>query len=67
MILTIIDNQKSNNFNNKELSNDICNFCNFLEISLNSSSSLSEFKNNYFCKDKEETIYMKNSSINIIN
>ena len=67
MILTIIDNQKSNNFNNKELSNDICNFCNFLEISINSSSTLSEFKNNYFCKDKEETIYMKNSSINIIN
>ena len=67
MILTIIDNQKSNNFNNKELSNDICNFCNYLEIKINRSSTLSEFKTNYFCKDKEETIYMKNSSINIIN
>ena len=63
MILNIIYYEKSNNFNNNELSNDICNFCNFLENSLVNISTLSEFKSNYYFKDKEETIYMKNSSI----
>ena len=67
MILNIVYNEKSNNFKNNEISSDICNFCNFLESSLYKVSTLSEFKINYFLKDKEETIYMKNSSINIIN
>ena len=67
MLLNIVYNEKSNNFKNNELSSDICNFCNFLESSLYKVSTLSEFKINYFLKDKEETIYMKNSSINIIN
>ena len=67
MILNIVYYEKSNNFNKNEFSNDICNFCNFLETSLINISSLSEFKSNYFCKNKEETIYIKNSSINIIN
>ena len=67
MILNIIYYEKSNNFNNNELSNDICNFCNFLENSLVNISTLSEFKSNYYFKDKEETIYMKNSSINILS
>lgn len=67
MLLNIVYNEKSNNFKNNELSSDICNFCNFLESSLYNVSTLSEFKINYFLKDKEETIYMKNSSINIIN
>jgi len=66
MILNIIYYEKSNNFNNNELSNDICNFCNFVENSLLNISTLTEFKCNYYFKDKEETIYMKNSSI-IIN
>ena len=67
MILNIVYYEKSNNFNKNEFSNDICNFCNFLETSLINISTLSEFKSNYFCKNKEETIYIKNSSINIIN
>ena len=67
MILNIVYNEKSNNFKNNEISSDICNFCNFLESSLYNVSTLSEFKINYFLKDKEETVYMKNSSINIIN
>ena len=65
MILNIVKIEKSNNFKNNEFSNDICNFCNFLETSLNNTSTLSEFKSYYFFKDKEETIYMKNSSNNI--
>ena len=64
MILNIVYNEKSNNFKNNEVSSDICNFCNFLESSLYNVSTLSEFKINYFLKDKEETVYMKNSSIN---
>jgi hypothetical protein len=67
MILNIVYYEKSNNFNNKELSNDICNFCNFLETSLINISTLTEFKSNYFVKNKEETIYLKNSSINLID
>lgn len=66
MILNIVKIEKSNNFKNTEFSNDICNFCNFLENSLNNTSTLSEFKSYYFFKDKEETIYMKHSSNNII-
>ena len=67
MILNIVDCEKSNNFKNNEFSGDMCNFCNFLESCLNNVSTLLEFKSNYFFKNKEETIYMKNSSINIIN
>ena len=67
MILNIVYYEKSNNFKNNELSNNICNFCNFLENCLVNISTLSEFKSNYFIKDKEETIYIKNTSINIIN
>jgi hypothetical protein len=67
VILNIIYFEKSNNIKNNEISSDISNFCNFLEASINNASSLFEFKSNYFFKDKEETIYMKNSSINIIS
>ena len=67
MILNIVYYEKSNNFKNNELSNSICNFCNFLENCLVNISTLSEFKSNYYFKDKEETIYIKNTSINFIN
>ena len=67
VILNIIYFEKTNNIKNNEISSDISNFCNFLEASINNASSLFEFKSNYFFKDKEETIYMKNSSINIIS
>ena len=67
MILNIIYYEKTNNSNNGELSNDIHNFCNTLETSLINTSNLSEFKSNYSFKNKEETMYMKNSSINFIN
>ena len=64
MILNIVYYEKSNNFKNNELSHNICNFCNFLENCLLNISTLAEFKNNYYFKNKEETIYIKNSSIN---
>ncbi len=67
MMINIIYYEKTNNLNNNELSNDICNFCNFLETSLINISTLTEFKCNYFCKSKEETIFLKNSSVKIIN
>ena len=63
MILNIIYYEKSNYIKNNEISSDDINFCTFLEASLNNASTLFEFKSNYFFKDKEETIYMKNSSI----
>ena len=57
MILNIVYFEKSNNFKNNKFSSDMCNFCNFLESSLNNVSTFLEFKN------REETIYIKNTSI----
>ena len=74
MILNIIFYEKSKNMNNinnqqqQDLlnNNDVINFCNYLENSLSNATSLSEFKLNYFFKDhkdkeKEESIFFKNS------
>ncbi len=65
MILDIIFYEKSKNLNNQEiLNNDIINFCTFLESAFSNTNCLSEFKNNYFFKehkDKEESIFFKNS------
>ena len=65
MILDIIFYEKSKNLNNQEiLNNDIINFCTFLESAFSNANCLSEFKNNYFFKehkDKEESIFFKNS------
>ena len=67
MILHIIYYEKNNKGNNNENSNDIISFCNLLEVTLINVNNLIEFKSNYFFgehKDKEETILLKNSSMN---
>lgn len=67
MIINIINYEKNNNINNQEFSNDVIGFCGFLEATLTNINTFSEFKNNYFFKDykdKEESIFFKNSSIN---
>ena len=67
MIINIISYEKNNAINNPEFSNDVVGFCSFLEATLININTFSEFKNNYFFKenkDKEESIFFKNSSIN---
>ena len=67
MIINIINYEKNNSINNQEFSNDVIGFCGFLEATLTNINTFSEFKNNYFFKDykdKEESIFFKNSSIN---
>ena len=67
MIINIISYEKNNAINNPEFSNDVVGFCSFLEATLINVNTFSEFKNNYFFKDnkdKEESIFFKNSSIN---
>ena len=67
MIINIINYEKNNSINNQEFSNDVLGFCGFLEATLTNINTFSEFKNNYFFKDykdKEESIFFKNSSIN---
>jgi hypothetical protein len=67
MITNVIYCEKNNNLSNTEFSNDVIGFCSFLELSLTNINTLSEFKNNYFFKDrkmKEESIQIKNTSIN---
>ena len=67
MIINIISYEKNNATNNPEFSNDVVGFCSFLEATLININTFSEFKNNYFFKenkDKEESIFFKNSSIN---
>ena len=66
MIINIINYEKNNSINNQEFSNDVIGFCGFLEATLTNVNTFSEFKNNYFFKDykdKEESIFFKNSSI----
>ena len=67
MMMHVIYYEKNNKLNNPENSNDLIGICNIMEASLINANTLSEFKNNYFFgehKDKEESIYLKNSSIN---
>ena len=69
MILHVIYYEKNNKGNNIENSNDVISFCNFLEVNLINANNFFEFKNNYFLgeykdKEKEETIFLKNSSVN---
>ena len=67
MIINIISYEKNNAINNPEFSSDVVGFCSFLEAALFNINTFSEFKNNYFFKenkDKEESIFFKNSSIN---
>ena len=67
MIINIISYEKNNATNNPEFSNDVVGFCSFLEAAMVNVNTFSEFKNNYFFKenkDKEESIFFKNSSIN---
>jgi hypothetical protein len=67
MIINIISYEKNNAINNPEFSSDVVGFCSFLEATLININTFSEFKNNYFFgehKDKEESVYLKNSSIN---
>jgi serine/threonine protein kinase len=67
MILHVIYYEKNNKGNNIENSNDVISFCNFLEVNLINANNFFEFKNNYFLgeyKDKEESIFLKNSSVN---
>ena len=67
IILNIIYYEKNNKINIPENSNDFVGFCNFLEGTMINVNTLAEFKNNYFFgehKDKEESLFLKNSSIN---
>ena len=67
MITNVIYCEKNNNLSNTEFLNDVIGFCSFLELSLTNINTLSEFKINYFFKDrkmKEESILIKNTSIN---
>ena len=67
MMMHVIYYEKNNKLNNPENSNDLIGICNIMEASLINANTLSEFKNNYFFgehKDKEESVYLKNSSIN---
>ena len=71
MISLIIYYEKNNKGNNPENNNEIISFCNFLEMSIINGNNFLEFKNNYFFgeykdknKEKEESVFLKNSSIN---